>query len=98
MAKIDLKTLKAAANNLMFDMEAEQYQILIEEFDTLIKQIYLLDQVPNVNNVDVMDFPFEVERDILRDDIPAKPLPIEEILDNAGDTYANQIKVPKVVK
>lgn len=98
MAKIDLKTLKAAANNLMFDMEEEQYQILIEEFDTLIKQIYLLDQVPNVNNVDVMDFPFEVERDILRDDIPAKPLPIEEILDNAGDTYANQIKVPKVVK
>ena len=39
MLKYDLEILKKCANNLMFDMSEEQYQVLLKEFETIAKQM-----------------------------------------------------------
>jgi len=98
MLKYDLEILKKASDNLMFTMEEEQFSVLLEEFKILVSQLSLLDEIDGLEEVEPMDFPYEVRRTILRADNPAKPLKRDIILKNSGDTFANQIKVPKVIK
>ena len=46
-----------------------------------------------------MTFPFDCTTSYLREDEESEPmLPLNEVLKNAKDVTANQIKLPKVVK
>lgn len=98
MAKYDLETLKELSKNLMFTMEEQQYLDLLDEFKVMLKQLKLLDDIVGVNNAEPMDFPYLRNTGVLREDTPENIIKREEALDNAGDTFANQIKLPKVVK
>ena len=60
MLKYDLEILKKCANNLMFDMSEEQYQVLLKEFETITKQMELLGDIEGLSEVTPMTFPFEV--------------------------------------
>ena len=96
--KINIDILKKASNSLLFSMSEQQYVLLLEEFDVLIKQLSLLDDLGSLEAVEPLDFPYEIELNTLREDNPSKPVNRRDILGNAGDSYANQIKLPKVVK
>ena len=98
MIKYDLNIFKKASNNLLFTMEEAQYKVLLEEFDVLVQQLVLLEELGDLSLVEPMDFPYEINRSIFRSDCKGKPASREKILKNAGDKYANQIRVPKVVK
>lgn len=98
MKEISYKLLKECANNLMFDMKENEYQTLLDEFDELVNQMKLIDNIPNLNQKEPMTFPFDCSTDFLREDEEGEMLSVEETLMNAKDTMANQIKLPKVVK
>lgn len=98
MKEISYDLLKKCANNLMFDMKEEEYQTLLKEFDDLISQMKLIDNIDNLNQLEPMTFPFECSTDYLREDLEGEMLPLEDVLLNAKDVTANQIKLPKVVK
>lgn len=98
MAKYDLETLRSLSKSLMFEMEEKDYLDLLDEFKMMLEQLKLLDEIEGIELAEAMDFPYIRKRDVLRDDIESEPLNRQDILDNAGDTYANQIKIPKVVK
>ena len=98
MIKITLELLKNCANNLMFDMKEEEYETLDKEFDTLIKQMSLMDDIEGINDVEPMTFPFDCSTDYLREDVEGEMLDSKEVLRNAKEVTANQIKLPKVVK
>lgn len=98
MQKISIKMLKNCANNLMFDMNEEEYQTLLSEFDVLLKQMSLMDNIEGINDLVPMTFPFECSTSFLRDDEEGEMLEISEVLSNAKDVSAGQIKLPKVVK
>ena len=57
-----------------------------------------INQNINTDGVENMDFPFEVINTYLRDDEVIEEYPREEILKNAKEVEANQIKVLKVVE
>ena len=98
MLKITLELLKNCANNLMFDMKEEEYETLDKEFDTLIKQMSLMDDIEGINDVEPMTFPFDCSTYYLREDVEGEMLDSKEVLRNAKEVTANQIKLPKVVK
>ena len=97
MTKYDIELLKKCANNLMFDMSNEQYEVLLKEFDIITKQMNVLGEIEGINDVEPMTFPFDVSTTFLREDIEGECLSKEEVLKNAKDVVDGQIKLPKVV-
>lgn len=95
--KYDLEILKKCANNLMFDMSEEQYQLLLKEFQVITKQMELLGEIDGLSEVEPMTFPFDVTTTFLREDVEGICLTKEEVLRNAKDVVDGQIKLPKVV-
>ena len=97
MKKISKTTLHEIASTLMFDMEDAQYDTLIDEFDVVLKQMDLISQIPGVDEVEPMTFPFEVTVSYLREDEATTPTSREEALKNAKEVVDGQIRLPKVV-
>ena len=97
MKPVNKQVLKESANKSMFTMEEKEYDTLLEEFNTLLKQIEIIGDIPGVDEVDPMSFPFEVSTSYLREDEVEEPLSSEEALKNASDVKDGQIRLPKVV-
>ena len=93
MKQVTIETLKNAASRICLDMTDEQYQTLLVEFETMLKQMDLISHIEGVDDAIPMTFPFPCVHTFLRDDEP-----IEEGLKNAPAVHENQIKLPKVVK
>lgn len=97
MKQITKETLKEAANKLMFDLTDEELDKLVKEFGIIVKQMELIGEIPGVDDVEPMTFPFECAVTYLREDVATKPEDRDEILKNAKDVVDGQIRLPKVV-
>lgn len=97
MKKVTREVLKDAASRLMFDMEEYQYELLEKEFETIIAQMQLIGKSDNIDDYSPMTFPFAMEINVLREDIPGTPLARDELLKNVENVVDGQIKLPKVV-
>ena len=95
---ISIERLKKLALSLKFDMDEDHYVQLQKDFESLLQQMDFINQNINTDGVENMDFPFEVINTYLRDDEVIEEYPREEILKNAKEVEANQIKVLKVVE
>lgn len=89
--------LKDYAAKLMFDMDDEGYERTLKEFETIEKHMELIGKIENIDNVEPMTFPYVIYHSSLRDDEAKDCLTNEEVLINAKETKANQVKVPRVV-
>lgn len=98
MKEVNKEILKNAANRLLFDMNDEEYQVLLDEFDVMLKQMELISKVDGIDEAEPMTFPYLLDVSYLREDIAINQLTREEGLKNAKDVYENEIKLPKVVK
>ena len=96
MKEINIANLKDAANRLLFDLSESEYQTLLKEFNTIVKQMEIIAKDKSIDQYSPMIFPFEVATDYLREDIPVKPTSRDEILKNANNKMAGQIKIAKV--
>lgn len=90
--------LKNYANKLMFDMNDEEYETLLNEFDVILKQMDLIGEIDNISDVDPMTFPYELDDVKLRDDSVSRNIEIEDALRNSGSVKGREVKVPKVVE
>lgn len=97
MKKIDKTLLLDASTRLLFVMTDSQYDVLINEFDILLKQMELIGKIEGVDQVIPMTFPFNQHTSKLRDDQPGKTLNQSEATQNASFVSEGQIKLPKVV-
>lgn len=89
--------LKDYAAKLMFDMDDGGYDRALEEFETVEKHMALIGEIENIDSVEPMTFPYVTYHATLREDVAKDCLTNEEVLANAKETKANQVKVPKVV-
>ena len=89
--------LKDYANKLMFDMDSEGYDRTLKEFEVIEKHMALIGEIKGIEKVEPMTFPYEIYHATLRDDVAKDCLTNEEVLENAKETKANQVKVPRVV-
>ena len=65
---IEKDKLKEYAKKLMFDMNEEEYETLQKEFDVILRQMDIIDKIPNLHEVEPMTFPFLLKDRSLRDD------------------------------
>lgn len=95
--KISIDDLHELAKRLMFEMNEEEYETLQDEFNIMIRQMDLLGNIENIDNVEPMVFPFDYQASIWREDEIEPPLSVDEVLKNAKETQSGMIKVKKVV-
>ena len=89
--------LKDYAAKLMFDMDDQGYDRTLEEFETIEKHMELIGEIENIDSVEPMTFPYVIYHSSLREDVAKDCLTNDEVLANAKESKANQVKVPKVV-
>lgn len=95
---IEKEKLKKYAKLLMFDMDEEEYSTLKEEFDIILKQMDLISNIPDIENVKPMTFPFINKDAKLREDVVKDYLTTGEVLANTKHQVDDQVKIPKVVE
>ena len=94
---ITKEKLKNYAGKLMFDMNDEEYETLLKEFDVILKEMDLIGNIENIESVEPMTFPFELDNVELRNDSDSRNIEIEDALSNTGSKKGREIRVPKVV-
>lgn len=97
MKPITKDLLHDASLRLMFTMTESQYDVLISEFDILLRQMALLGKIDHLDQLTPMTFPFPIKAHPLRQDIPQGTLTQVEATQNASFHRDGQIKLPKVV-
>ncbi len=91
------ENLKDYAAKLMFDMDDAGYDRTLKEFETIEKHMALIGEIEGIKDVEPMTFPYVIYHAKLREDEACNTLTTEEVLKNAKEIKADQIKVPKVV-
>lgn len=97
MKELNQEVLHDCAHRLLFEMKEEEYQTLEEEFHVMIAQMQLLKEIPGIEDVTPMTFPFDVAVEEMREDVPEQPLDRDVALSNVKNSILGQVIVPKVV-
>jgi aspartyl/glutamyl-tRNA(Asn/Gln) amidotransferase C subunit len=97
MSKFTKEMINDYADKLLIGLTDEENKTVLEEFNKIEKSMDLINQIPNIKEVEPMSYPFEIELVNLRDDTPEISLPIEDILKNCDDYEGREVIVPKVV-
>ena len=95
---MDKKMLKELANKLMFTMDEEEYDTLVQEFEIILKQMDLIGKIKGIQEVEPLIYPFPLDNVCPREDVVAEEIPIDDILLNSGSNLYSQVKLPKVVE
>lgn len=97
MKKITKENIQDYALKLMFKMKEEEFDAFEKEFETILKHMDLIGQIPNIEKVEPLVFPFENKDVKLRKDEIISTLTTEEVVKNVKDVVYDEVKVPKVV-
>ncbi|WP_027334306.1 Asp-tRNA(Asn)/Glu-tRNA(Gln) amidotransferase subunit GatC [Mycoplasma elephantis] len=98
MTKIDKKTLKQIANDLLIDADDDVIESIIQEFSSIKRNFDLIKSI-NVDNVEPMFQVDENPTSWLREDIEAfNYLKKSQILKNAARKNDDYVIIKKVVK
>ena len=97
MAKFTKEMVDDYAEKLLIGLTDEENKMVLDELESIDKNIDLINEIPNIKEVEPMthaldDFVIE-----LREDIAEESIRIEDALRNAGKTDGREIEVPKVV-
>lgn len=95
---MDKEKLKVLANKLLFTMDDSEYETLSEEFEIILKQLDLIGEIKDIDKVEPLIYPFELDNVSMREDEVLEELEIDDILANSGSNLYNQVKLPKVVE
>lgn len=92
--------LEEYAKKLMFEMNDDEYKTLFDEFEVILKQMELIDNIKDIDGVCPMTFPFDLKLDdsYLREDVSNNEISFDDMKVNVKDYENNMVKVPKVVE
>ena len=98
MSNFTKEKIDKYAGDLLIGLTEEERTMIQEEFDTIEKNMDLINKIPNIKDVEPQSFPFEMEVEDLRDDdIEGEEIPIETLLRNCDQYEGREIEVPRVV-
>ena len=86
------------ADKLLIGLTEEENKMVLDEFEIIDKNIDIINEIPNIENVEPMswcldDFSFE-----LREDKVEESVPIEDLLQNCDVYNDREVEVPRVVE
>ncbi len=98
MKKFTKELIDEYADKLLIGLTDEENRLVLDEFDEIDKNIDLINDIPNIQNIIPMshcldDFEFE-----LREDVYHESIPVDIIFSNCDSMRNDEVKVPKVVE
>lgn len=97
MSKFTSEMVSDYADKLLIGLTDEENKMVLDEFDVIEKNMNLISNFPNINEVEPMTHALDNFTYTLCDDTP-KPSPsIEELLQNCDKHEGREVEVPKVV-
>ena len=98
MAKFTEEQVINYADKLLIGLTDEEVKMVLNEFEDIDTQINLINNIPNIGNVEPMTHCLDNFEYVLREDVVEESSNIDEILQNCDSTLDRQVKVPKVVE
>ena len=98
MKKFTAEMVNEYAEKLLIGLTDEENKMVLDEFEIIDKNIDLINQIPNIENVEPMthcldDFVCE-----LREDVVEESIDIEDLLQNCDVSNDREVEVSKVVE
>jgi aspartyl/glutamyl-tRNA(Asn/Gln) amidotransferase C subunit len=98
MSKFTKELINDYSNKLLIGLTEEENELVLSEFEVIEKNMNLINEIPNIENVEPMTHPFDLYETSLREDIDSDSEDIEDILKNCDKKIDREIKVPRVVE
>lgn len=86
------------ADKLLIGLTEEENKMVLEEFNIIDENIDLINQIPNLKEIEPMTHALEPFTYTLREDVIKESVPIDELLQNCDDYVETEVRVPKVVE
>ena len=98
MSNFTKEKIDKYASDLLIGLTEEERTMIQEEFDLIEKNMDLINEIPNIKDIEPQSYPFEMEALELRDDdLEGEEIPIDVLLRNADKVEGREVEVPKVV-
>ena len=98
MKKFTAEMVNEYADKLLIGLTDEENKMVLDEFEIIDKNIDIINQIPNIENVEPMSFCLDDFICELREDIVEDSVEIEDLLQNCDVTNDREVEVPKVVE
>ena len=93
-----IKKIKSIAKKIYLEFDDDENDFFLQEFHIFLKQLKIFSDDKDIDNFNPVSFPFEIKKIFyLRDDIVKNIEKMEDILKNANNKLAGQIKISKVM-
>ena len=85
------------ADKLLIGLTDEENKMVLDEFESIDRNIDLINKIPNISEVEPMthcldDFEYELREDVIEESVP-----LDDLLMNCDDYVDAEVRVPKVV-
>ena len=97
MNKFTKEMVEDYADKLLIGLTEEESDMVLSEFDTIDKNIDIINTIPNIEQVEPMSFCLDDFDMDLREDEIEESIKIEELLQNCDEVNDREIEVTKVV-
>ena len=98
MSNFTKEKIDKYANDLLIGLTEDERDMIQMEFDTIEKNMNLINEIPNIKDVEPLSYPFEMYVDDLRsDDEVGEQIDIDDLLSNCDQVEGREVEVPKVV-
>lgn len=98
MKKITNEMVDNYADKLLIGLTKEENQMVVDEFEIIDATIGLINEIPNIKNIEPMTHPLDDFIYELREDVKEGSVSIDDIFSNCDDYIENEVRVPKVVE
>ena len=98
MSNFTKEKINKYASDLLIGLTEEERKMIQDEFDTIEKNMDLINEIPNIKDIEPLSYPFEMCVDDLRDDDDVgDKVDIDDLLSNCDVVEGREVEVPKVV-
>lgn len=98
MTKFTSEIVDEYAEKLLIGLTKEENQMVLNEFEIIDKNIDIINEIPNINEIEPMTHCLDNFEYVLREDIEEKSVNIDELLQNCDEKIDREVQVPKVVE
>lgn len=98
MKKFTAEMVNEYAEKLLIGLTDEENKMVLDEFEIIDKNIDVINQIPNIENVEPMSFCLDDFVCELREDVVEESVDIEDLLQNCDVSNDREVEVPKVVE
>ena len=98
MSNFTKEKIDKYANDLLIGLTNEEEEMIQNEFDEIERNMDLINEIPNIKDVEPLSYPYEMVIDELRsDDSVSEEIDINDLLSNCDRIDGREVEVPKVV-